>query len=81
MDYKQLSFEKLESAQLQKLFGLTQFLSTKSDEQNILTTILDELMQETGAEVGSFIYYDPSTEIFEPRIVKSFGDWPTISGM
>jgi len=77
MDYKQLSFEKLESAQLQKLFGLTQFLSTKSDEQNILTTILDELMQETGAEVGSFIYYDPSTEIFEPRIVKSFDDSDT----
>ena len=28
-------------------------------------------MQETGAEVGAFIYYNLSTEIFEPRIVKS----------
>lgn len=72
MGHNQLSFEKLENAQLQKLFVLTQFLSTKGDEQNILTTILDELMQETGAEIGAFIYYKTGTEIFEPRIVKSF---------
>lgn len=72
MDDKNLTFDKLEVSQLQKIFQLTKYLSTQGDEQNILNILLDELMQETGAEIGAFIYYDPAVETFESRLVKSF---------
>lgn len=72
MSDQTLNFSELGSAQLTKIYRLTQQMTKLSDEENILAILLDELMQETGAEVGAFIYYNRATKSFEPRTVKTF---------
>lgn len=72
MSEQNLNFSELGADQLTKIYHLTQQMTTLSDEENILAILLDELMQETGAEVGAFIYFNPETKKFEPRKVKTF---------
>lgn len=72
MSSNNLKYDQLEAAQLQKIYNLTLQMTAVGDEQNILSILLDELMQETGAEVGAFIYYDPAKKSFEPRTVRAF---------
>ncbi len=71
MSDQKLNFSELGPAQLTKIYRLTQQMTTLSDEENILAILLDELMQETGAEVGAFIYYNPVMKDFEPHTVKT----------
>ncbi len=66
-----LHFDEINAEQLEIIYRITKSLADMNDEENILDRILEELMRETKAEVGAFIYYDPESDKFEPRTVKT----------
>ncbi len=66
-----LKYTQLDASHLQKIYNLTQQMSSLGDEARMLDSLLDELMQETNAEVGAFIYYDAQSDQFEPRTIRS----------
>lgn len=66
-----LKFDKLRQEHIEIISRLTRAMANISDEEEILHTILRQLMQETGAEIGAFIAYDEDRDTFEPRTVKT----------
>lgn len=66
-----ISFDQISAKQLQIIHDLTRALADLYDEKNVLEKLLLELMKQTGAEVGAFIFYDPSRDEFIPRTIKS----------
>lgn len=68
---KEISYENLTSQHLQAIYKLTRQMASMGDEENILDAILTELINETGAEVGGFIFYNRSDDSFIPRTIKT----------
>ncbi len=73
-----LSYSKIRNDHLQAIFKMTKSMASMDDETDILNMILSELMGQTGAEVGAFVYYNRAEDKFETRNVVS-GD-PKNSG-
>ncbi len=71
MDFKS---DSLKAEQLEIVYNLTRRLTRVTEENDILQIILSELMKETGAEVGAFIYYDSTADEFVPRTIKKSGN-------
>ncbi|MEJ2636153.1 MAG: sigma-54-dependent Fis family transcriptional regulator [Calditrichia bacterium] len=71
MDFKS---DSLKAEQLEIIYNLTRRLTRVTEENDILQIILSELMKETGAEVGAFIYYDSIADEFVPRTIKKSGN-------
>jgi len=71
MNKTDLKYTQLDASHLQKIYELTRQMSSLGDEARILDILLDELMQETHAEVGAFIYYDAQADQFEARTIRS----------
>ncbi len=65
-----IQYDQLTPQNLQVIHELTYALTKVGDEENALTRILDRLIEETGAEVGAFIYYDEQQDSFVPRIIR-----------
>jgi Nif-specific regulatory protein len=66
-----LTYDKLQPSQLYAINTMTRQMASIADEENILEIILNELMKETGAEVGAFIYYDKTYNRFDRRTIKT----------
>ncbi len=66
-------YDKLTEKHLTTIYRLTRQMSTMSDEENVLDTLLNQLIDETGAEVGAFIYYDREQDRFIPRSIITRG--------
>ncbi len=64
-------YDKLTEAHLATIYRLTRQLSALSDEENVLDLILNQLIEETGAEVGAFIFYDRDSDTFTPKSIIS----------
>ncbi len=71
MKTNELKYTQLDAAHLQKMYDLTRQMSSLNDEAHMLQILLDELMQETNAEVGAFIYYDSQSDRFEARTIRT----------
>ncbi len=65
-----IQYDQLTPQNLKVIHELTYALTQVGDEGNALTRILDRLIEETGAEVGAFIYYDEQQNSFVPRIIR-----------
>ena len=72
MSSKSANYDKLQQEKLAVIFNLTRLMSAIEDEEEMLETLLVELIKETGAEVGAFIYYDKNQEQFIPRKTRTF---------
>ena len=68
-----INYDQLRSEHLRIIYDLAQQMARVGDEEKILAIVLDQLMKETGAEVGAFITYDPERDRFEPRTIKTDG--------
>ncbi len=66
-----LTYDKLQPSQLYAINNMTRQMASMADEERILEIILNELMKETGAEVGAFIYYDKTYNRFDRRTIKT----------
>lgn len=66
-------YDKLTEKHLATIHRLTRQMSAMSDEENVLDTLLNQLIDETGAEVGAFIYYDQEQDRFIPRSIITRG--------
>lgn len=66
-----LTYDKLQPSQLYAINNMTRQMASMADEEKILEIILNELMKETGAEVGAFIYYDKTHNRFDRRTIKT----------
>ncbi len=66
-----LTYDKLQPRQLHAINNMTRQMASMADEEKILDIILNELMKETGAEVGAFIYYDKTYNRFDRRTIKT----------
>ncbi len=64
-------YDKLTEKHLLTIYRLTRQLSALSDEKNVLDMILNQLIDETGAEVGAFIFYDKENDAFLPKSIIS----------
>jgi len=62
-------YDKLTSEHLESIYRLTRQMSSIGDEEHALDTILNQLIEVTGAEVGAFIFYDKSNDQFIPRSI------------
>ena len=62
-------YDKLTEKHLASIYKLTRQMSSLSDEENVLDTLLNQLIDETGAEVGAFIFYDRENDAFVPRSI------------
>ncbi len=69
----QINYDQLRTEHLRVIYELARQMARVGDEEQILEIVLDELMKETGAEVGAFISYDPLQDVFEPRTIKTDG--------
>ena len=67
----EITYDKISTNQLQIIYKLTKSLSNIGDAENILEKVLLELMHETGAEVGAFVYFDSVKDQFSPKMIKS----------
>jgi len=67
----EITYDTLNSHQLQAIYKLTRQLASLGYEEDILEAILEDLIDETGAEVAGFIHYDPETDSFVPRTLKT----------
>ena len=68
---KEIQFDQLSATHLQSIYRLAQQMAHSGDADELLQLILSELMEETGAEVGAFIYYDARNDRFEPRTIRT----------
>ncbi|NOX37599.1 MAG: sigma-54-dependent Fis family transcriptional regulator [Calditrichaeota bacterium] len=66
-----IQYDKLEPRHLRVIYELTRSLITVQDAANVLEHVLEQLIEETGAEVGAFIYYDETENRFTPQIIRS----------
>jgi Nif-specific regulatory protein len=66
-----LKFDSLNSEQLNVIYNLTFILNNANDEEDVLKKILSELIRETGAEIGAFVYFDSKENTFIPKTVES----------
>ncbi len=62
-------YDKLTEQHLSTIYRLTRQLSALGDEENVLDLILNQLIDETGAEVGAFIFYDKEHDAFIPKSI------------
>ncbi len=62
-------YDKLTEKHLATIYRLTRQLSALGDEENVLDLILNQLIDETGAEVGAFIFYDKENDAFVPKSI------------
>ncbi len=69
MNKKIEKYDQLTEKHLATIYRLTRLMSTMSDEENVLDTLLNQLMEETGAEVGAFIYFDKERQQFIPKSI------------
>ncbi|APF18129.1 sigma-54 interaction domain-containing protein [Caldithrix abyssi] len=67
-------YDKLTENHLKTIYRLTRQMSAMSDEENVLDTLLNQLIEETGAEVGAFIFYDRKNDRFIPRSIITRDD-------
>ena len=67
----EINFDRLNTSHLQAIYRLTQQMAHSGDAEELLQLILFELMAETGAEVGAFIYYDAQYDQFIPRTIRT----------
>ena len=65
-----IQYDQLTPQNLKVIHELTYALTQVGDEGNALTRILDRLIEETGAEVGAFIYYDEQQNSLVQRIIR-----------
>ncbi len=70
----EIAYDQLTPENLRVIHELTHALTTVGDEENVLNKILDRLIQETGAEIGAFIYYDAQRDAFVPRMIRGAGE-------
>ncbi len=68
---QEIQYDKLESRHLRVLYELTRSLMAVQDAANVLERVLEQLIEETGAEVGAFIFYDEGRNRFIPQIIRS----------
>lgn len=71
---KVLNYDKLQDKQLAAIYSLSRQMSAIEDEEEMLETLLSELIKETGAEVGAFIFYDKKEQRFIPRKTRTGPD-------
>ena len=71
MSAKESNYDKLQHEQLAAIYNLSRQMSAIGDEDEMLETLLVELIKETGAEVGAFIYYDQTEQKFIPRKTRT----------
>ncbi len=66
-----MNYQDLLPEHLTLIHDLTRRMASITDEEKILEVILAELINETGAEVGAFIYYDQKADAFIPRTIRT----------
>ena len=70
---EKLNFQELSDTHLNTIYNLCSQMAAIPDADEMLNFVLSRLMEETGAEVGAFIYFDPIENKFIPRTIQTTG--------